>query len=318
MQIHLLDATYELFRAHYGPRTRQVRDARGRPVSATVRVVEDVFGLLRQPGITHLACATDHVIRSWRNGLWPGYKTEAGMPPELLAQFPRVEDALRAAGVVVWAEVEFEADDAMAAAAARWADEPDVERVVIMSPDKDMAQCVREDGRVVTFNRRLRAFMDADAVRAKYGVSPESIPDYLALVGDSSDGYPGIPGWGTQSAAAVLRRYPHLEEIPALAHEWDVSVGNRVFLATSLREHWDEALLFRRLALLRTDTPIPETLDDLRWKGVPREPFEAATQDLGAPHLLGLVPRWRDDGATSEAGTRQAAVAARSSRGGPT
>ena len=294
MQVHLLDATYEIFRAHYGPRTRQVTDPQGRPVSATVRVVEEVLRLLRQPEVTHLACATDHVIRSWRNERWPGYKTEAGMPPELLAQFPRLEDALRAAGVVTWAMVEFEADDAMAAAAARWADDPQVERIVILSPDKDMAQCVREDGRVVTFNRRLRLLMDADAVRAKYGVSPESIADYLALVGDSSDGYPGLPGWGSQSAAAVLRRYPHLEDIPPLAHQWDVSVSNRVFLATSLREHWDNALLFRELATLRTDVPLPETLDDLRWRGAPRDRFEAAVAELGAPQLLDAAPGWSD------------------------
>jgi 5'-3' exonuclease len=296
VQVQLLDGTYELFRAHYGPRTRAMTDASGRNVSATVRVIEDLFSLVRRPEFTHIAYATDHVIRSWRNDRWPGYKTEAGMPPDLLAQFPRVEEALRAAGVVVWAMVEFEADDAMAAGAARWADDPEVERVVILSPDKDMAQCVREDGRVVTYNRRLRLFMDADAVRAKYGVSPESIPDYLALVGDSSDGYPGIPGWGTQSSAAVLRRYPHLEDIPPLPHQWDVSVGNRASLAASLRQHWENALLFRELALLRADAPIPESLDDLGWRGVPRRAFQATVEDLGAPHLLTLVPRWRDDG----------------------
>ena len=306
MQVQLLDGTYELFRAHYGPRTRPLKDPRGRDVSATVRVLEDMFSLVRRPEFTHVAYATDHVIRSWRNDRWPGYKTEAGMPPELLAQFPRVEEALRAAGVVVWAMVEFEADDAMAAGAARWADESDVERIVILSPDKDMAQCVREDGRVVTYNRRLRLFMDADAVRAKYGVSPESIPDYLALVGDSSDGYPGLPGWGSQSAAAVLRRYPHLEEIPLLAHQWDVSVGNRVSLATSLRQQWENALLFRELARLRTDAPISDSLDDLEWRGVPRSEFEPVVEQLGAPHLLGLVPRWRDEDDGASRATRAA------------
>jgi 5'-3' exonuclease len=302
VQLHLLDGTYELFRSHYGPRTRPVRDARGDVVSATVRVVEDVFNLLRGD-VTHLAVATDHVIRSWRNTRWPGYKTEAGMPPELLAQFPRLEDALRAAGVVVWAMVEFEADDAMGAAASRWGDDPALERIVIFSPDKDMAQCVREDGRVVTFNRRLREFFTADAVRAKFGVSPESIPDYLALVGDSSDGYPGLPGWGARSAAAVLRRYGHLEDVPEHAHQWDVSVANRLGLAASLREQRGLALLFRELATLRTDVPLAESLEDLRWKGVPREQFEATVAELNAPHLLGLVPRWREPGHGLETAT---------------
>jgi 5'-3' exonuclease len=310
MQLHLLDGTYELFRSHYGPRTKPVRDVRGEPVSATVRVLEDVFSLLRG-GVTHLGVATDHVIRSWRNARWPGYKTEAGMPLELLAQFPRVEEALRSAGVVVWAMVEFEADDAMAAAASRWGDDASLERIIILSPDKDMAQCVREDGRVVTFNRRLREFVTADAVRAKFGVSPESIPDYLALVGDSSDGYPGLPGWGSRSAAAVLRRYPHLEDIPEHAHQWDVSVANRIGLAASLRQQRELALLFRELATLRTDVPLSESLDDLRWKGVPRDRFEATAAELNAPHLLGLVPRWMEDGSRRETATAGRSVSGR-------
>jgi 5'-3' exonuclease len=307
VQIHLLDGTYELFRAHFGPRTKTMRDPQGAVVSAAVRAIEDVFSLLRRD-VTHLGVATDHVIRSWRNERWPGYKTEAGMPPELLAQFPRLEDALRSIGVVVWAMVEFEADDAMAAAAARWADDPAVEQIVIMSPDKDMSQCVREDGRVVAYNRRLRLLVDADAVRAKFGVSPASIPDYLALVGDSSDGYPGVPGWGSKSAAAVLRRYGRLEDIPHLAHQWDVSVANRVFLASSLRDHWDLALLFRELATLRMDVPLTESLDDLRWRGVPHDRFEPMVEALGAPHLLGLVPRW------AEPGTQKAQPATAESR----
>jgi 5'-3' exonuclease len=188
VQLHLLDATYELFRSHFGRPPHAGAD--GTAVGATVGVIESTLALVRDEGVTHLGCATDHVIRSWRNDRFVGYKTEAGMPPELLAQFPLAEEALEAIGVVLWPMVEFEADDALGAAASRFADDPAVERVVILSPDKDMAQCVREDGRVVTYDRRKRAFVDADGVRQKFGVSPASIPDFLALVGDSSDGYP--------------------------------------------------------------------------------------------------------------------------------
>jgi 5'-3' exonuclease len=251
--------------------------------------------LFREDGVTHLACATDHVIRSWRNRRFAGYKTEAGMPPELLAQFQSVEDALRAIGVVVWPMVEFEADDALGAAAARWADDPDVERIVILSPDKDMAQCVREDGKIVTYDRRKRQFMDVDGVVAKFGVRPESIPDFLALVGDSADGYPGLPGWGSVSAATVLRRYEHLDRIPDSVRAWDLSVRGAAALATSLREHRDEALLYRELATLRADTPIPHSSPEaLRWLGVPRKSFEALVERLAAPSLVNRVPRWAD------------------------
>ena len=295
MQLHLLDATYELFRAHFG--RPPAADPQGHPVGATVGLVESVLGLLRGPGVTHLGCATDHVIRSWRNARYAGYKTEAGMPPELLAQFELAERALRACGLVVWAMVEFEADDAIGAAAARWADDPAVERVVVLTPDKDMAQCVREDGRVVCFDRRKREFIDADAVRAKFGVSPGSIPDYLALVGDSADGYPGLQGWGAKSAAAVLARYEHLEAIPERASQWDVGVRGALGLAQVLREGRDEAYLYRELATLRLDAPVPETLDELRWRGVPRPPFEAIVEELGARHLFGRVPRWSHESA---------------------
>jgi 5'-3' exonuclease len=294
VQIHLLDATYELFRAHYGRPPHL--DADGRNVGATLGVVESVFSLLREDGVTHLACATDHVIRSWRNDRYPGYKTEAGMPPELLAQFPLVEQALADIGLVVWAMVEFEADDALGAAAARWADDPGVERVVIMTPDKDMAQCVREDGRVVTYDRRKRAFMDADGVAAKFGVRPASIPDFLALVGDASDGYPGIPGWGAVSAATVLRRYGHLDQIPESIVRWDVTVRGAAMLAASLRDHRQDALLFRELATLSLDAPIPQrTPAELRWEGVPRDSFERLAARLNEPALRFRVPRWRDD-----------------------
>jgi 5'-3' exonuclease len=243
--------------------------------------------------VTHIGCASDHVIRSWRNERFPGYKTDAGMPPELLAQFPLAEEALRAIGVVVWPMVEFEADDALGAAANRWADDPRVERVVVLSPDKDMTQLVRPDGRVVCYDRRKRLFLDAAAVEEKFGVTPESIPDYLALVGDSSDGYPGLPGWGARSAAAVLSRYPHLEEIPASIRGWDLSVRGGAALAQVLRERWDEAILYRELATLRMDAPIPQQQpDELEWGGVPREPFTTMVKRLGADQLMDRVPRW--------------------------
>jgi 5'-3' exonuclease len=289
VQIHLLDGTYELFRAHFGRPPHA--GAGGVPVAATLGVVESVLALLREDGVTHLGCATDHVIRSWRNDRYPGYKTEAGMPPELLAQFGLMEEALRAVGVVVWPMVEFEADDGLAAAAARFADRPEVERVVILSPDKDMAQCVRTDGRVLTFDRRAGRFFDAGAVEEKFGVPPASIPDYLALVGDSADGYPGLPGWGARSTATVLRRYPHLEDIPDSVSAWDVGVRGAASLARALKEHRDEAILFRELATLRTDAPIPQTQpEELRWRGVDREAFAALASRLRAPRLLERLP----------------------------
>lgn len=289
MQIHLLDATYELFRAHFGRPPHSGLD--GEPVGATLGVVESVLSLLREEGVTHLGCATDHVIRSWRNDRYPGYKTEAGMPAELLAQFELVEEALRAVGVVVWPMVDLEADDGLAAAAARFADQPGVERVVILSPDKDMAQCVRSDGRVVTFDRRAGRFFDAAAVEAKFGVPPASIPDYLALVGDSADGYPGLPGWGARSSATVLQRYPHLEDIPDRVGAWDVAVRGAASLARTLAEHRDEALLYRELATLRTDAPIPQTdAEQLRWRGVDVEAFAALAMRLRAPRLLERLP----------------------------
>lgn len=294
IQVHLLDATYELFRAHFAPRPQRY-DAAGNAASATIGLLESTLYLLRDEGVTHLGCASDHVIRSWRNAKWPGYKTEFGMDPALLRQFGQAEDALRALGVVVWPMVEWEADDGLGTGAARFADAPGVERVVIMTPDKDMAQCVREDGRVVCYDRRKRAFIDADAVRAHFGVSPESIPDFLALVGDSSDGYPGVPGWGKVSAGAVLTRYKHLEDIPESVAKWDVSVRGGASLAMSLREHRDLALLFRELATLVFDVPlVSESVDDLRWRGAHRAPFEVLAEKLAAPDLISRVPRWAD------------------------
>ena len=293
VQVHLLDATYELFRAHFAPGRPDLTAPEGMAVKATVGVIESTLSLLRE-GVTHLGCASDHVIESWRNARWPSYKTGAGVEPALKAQFSLAEEALRALGVVVWPMVEWEADDALGTAATRWGHDPDVERVVVLTPDKDMAQLVREDGRVVQYDRRKREFMDADGVRVRFGVSAESIPDFLALVGDSADGYPGVPGWGKTSAAAVLRRYPHLEDIPESVARWDVGVRGAPALATSLREHRELAYLFRELALLVLDVPLPESLDELRWRGAPRAAFGAMAERLGQPGLVSRVHRWAD------------------------
>jgi len=294
VQVHLLDATYELFRAHFAPRP-QAHDPQGNPINATVGLIESTLSLFRDDGVTHLGCAADHVIESWRNRRYAGYKTGAGVAPELMRQFPIAEDALRALGVVVWPLVEWEADDGLGTGAARWADAPGVERVVIMTPDKDMAQCVREDGRVVQYDRRKREFFDADGVRRRFGVSPASIPDFLALVGDSADGFPGIPGWGKQSAATVLSRYPHLEDIPDRVSHWDVAVRSSASLAAALRDHREEAFLFRELATLVLDVPlVSETVDDLRWRGAHRAAFTALAERLGQPQLVARVSRWAD------------------------
>jgi 5'-3' exonuclease len=292
-QVHLLDATYELFRAHFAPRPQRL-DPGGQPVGATIGVLENALYLLRDDGVTHLGCASDHIIESWRNARWPGYKTGAGVDPVLKAQFTLAEEALVALGVVVWPMVEWEADDALGTAAKRWADEKSVERIVIMTPDKDMGQCVREDGKVVMYDRRQQKLIDADGVRARFGVSPESIPDFLALVGDSADGYPGIPGWGKVSAGTVLTRYVHLEDIPERVSAWDVSVRGGATLAASLRDHHDEVFLFRELATLVTDVPLPEKLDDLRWRGAHRKEFTAMAERLGASGLVDRVPLWQD------------------------
>lgn len=293
MEIHLVDATYELFRAHFAPRP-PVTGRDGRPLSGVSGLVEQLLFLLREEGATHVGCATDRVIRSFRNDLFDGYKTEAGMPPELLAQFPIAERAIEALGLVLWPMVEFEADDALAAAAARWVDDPSVERILICTPDKDMAQCVRDD-RVVLRDRRRSITYDDAGVRSKWGVPPASIPDYLALVGDAADGYPGLPGWGSRSAALVLARYGTLEAVPARAAEWDVPVRNALGLAAVLRERHDEALLYRTLARLRTDAPLPQqSPDELRWDGAPRLAWTAFCDELGLARLRERPHRWRD------------------------
>ena len=293
MRIHLVDATYELFRAHYAPRP-PVLGTGGRPLSGVAGLVEQLLYLLRDQGATHVGCATDRVIRSFRNDLYPGYKTEAGMPPELLAQFPLAERAIEALGLVLWPMVAFEADDALAAAAARWADAPGVERVVICSVDKDLAQCVHGD-RVVLWDRRRDITYDESGVRAKWGVPPSAIADYLALVGDASDGYPGIPGWGAKSAAAVLARWGSLDDVPARASAWDVpSLRGGVTLATALAQRREEVELYRTLARLRTDAPIPQASPgELRWDGADRPAWEALCDELGLPRLRARPHRWR-------------------------
>ncbi len=280
MRVHLLDGTYELFRHFYAMPHQQGRD--GREVAAIIGVLGSVLGML-DGGTTHLGVATDHVIESFRNDLWAGYKTSAGIEPDLLAQFHPLEDALRAMGVTVWAMEEFEADDALAAAAHRAAQSPIVEQVIICTPDKDLSQCVRGE-RVVQLDRRKRELRDERGVVARFGVAPESIPDYLALVGDSADGFPGVPGWGEKASGSVLGRYVHLERIPANSKQWEVAVRGAARLSAALAEHRDLAMLFRTLATLRTDVPVFATVEDLRWRG-PRPEFEAVAQRLGVSGL---------------------------------
>jgi 5'-3' exonuclease len=271
----LIDGTYELFRHYYA--VPSARDAEGREVGAVRGVLASLLGLLKE-GATHVAVATDQVIESFRNELWPGYKTGAGIDPDLLAQFPLLEEVLAAAGMVVWPMVAFEADDALAAGAAAAAADPRVGRVVICTPDKDLAQCVRGN-RVVQLNRRTRATFDEAAIVAKFGVLPESIPDYLALVGDTADGYPGLRGWGAKSSAAVLGKYVHFEAIPKDYREWRVNATGAAALADTLAREWEEALLFRTLATLRTDIELFDDVEQLRWVE-PRAEFAALAARL--------------------------------------
>ncbi|MEP6917110.1 MAG: 5'-3' exonuclease H3TH domain-containing protein [Acidobacteriota bacterium] len=277
MDVHLIDGTYELFRHFYA--VPSARDAEGREVGAVRGVVASVLGMLTR-GATHVAVATDQVIESFRNRLWPGYKTGAGIDPDLLAQFPLLEEAMTALGVPVWAMVEFEADDALAAAAAAAARDARVERVIICTPDKDLAQCVRGT-RVVQLNRRTNVINDEAAVIKKFGVPPVSIPDYLALVGDAADGYPGLQGWGAKSAAAVLARFVHIESIPDDASTWHVNAASAATLAATLTRDRRLALLFRDLATLRTEIPLFESVDELKWSG-PTPAFAALGTRLDA------------------------------------
>ena len=279
-EVHLLDGTYELFRHYFAVPSRL--DAGGQERGAVVGLLTSVIRMF-EDGVTHLGVATDHIIESFRNDLWPGYKNGAGIDPLLFGQFVPLEDALQALGVMVWPMVEYEADDALAAAATRAAADLDVGRVLICTPDKDLAQCVIEE-RVVQLDRRTGVIRDAAGVVERFGVRAASIPDYLALVGDSSDGFPGLPGWGAKSTATVLARYEHLEEIPDLASKWEVRLPRAAPLAATLREQWDLALLFRDLATLRTEIDVFADIEELRWRG-PTAEFEAFAGAFGAPEL---------------------------------
>jgi 5'-3' exonuclease len=278
MEVHLIDGTYELFRHYYA--VPSARDANGMEVGAVRGVLASVLGLITK-GATHVAVATDHVIESFRNRLWPAYKTGVGIDPALRAQFQLLEDGLQALGVTVWPMVEWEADDALAAAALQATADPAVERVLICTPDKDLAQCVRGE-RVVLMNRRTNAIIDEPGVVKKFGVPPSSIPDYLALVGDAADGYPGLPGWGARSTAAVLARFGRLEDIPANWREWGVNAKNPAALALTLQRERKLAWLFRDLATLRTDACLFGSVEDLRWTG-PTEAFAPLAARLEPP-----------------------------------
>jgi 5'-3' exonuclease len=288
MKVHLVDGTFELFRAFYG--TPPAHDASGRPVGAIRGLLATLVSLLREPEVTHVACAFDHVIESFRNDLFAGYKTGEGIEPDLLAQFHPAERATAALGVVVWPMVEFEADDAMATGAFRFGAAPEVEQVVICSPDKDLSQCVAGT-RVICRDRLRKVDRDEAGVVARFGVRPASIPDWLALVGDTADGIPGIPGWGEKSAGAVLARYENLDRIPDDGTHWDIAVRGRDRLAGSLRERRAEAALYRLLATLRTDVPLGESLADLEWRGARPSELEATCREIGFEDLLTRLPR---------------------------
>ena len=286
MEIVLVDGTYELFRHYYA--MPPAKDVDGREVAAVRGVLHSLLAMINQ-GTRYVGVATDHVIESFRNDLWPGYKTGIGIEPELYAQFPLLEESLAAAGIAVWPMVEFEADDALASAAATAARDPRVERVVVATPDKDLAQSVRGT-RVVQLNRRTRVMFDEAGVRAKFGVGPESIPDYLALVGDSADGYPGLKGWGAKSSAAVLAKFGHIEAIPDDPAQWSVNAANAGTLARTLARDRQLAMLFRDLATLRTDLPLFDDVEALRWEG-PRPEFTelAARLDGRAQSIMTQV-----------------------------
>ncbi len=288
MKIHLVDGTYELFRSFYGAPPRKAPD--GREVGAALGLLSSLLLLLTKSGATHVGVAFDHVIESFRNDLYPGYKTGAGVDPALLAQFPLAERAAAALGVVVWPMKAFEADDALATAVARFQGRRSVEQIVVCSPDKDLAQLVTGQ-RVVCWDRRREIVYDEAAVIEKYGVPPASLPDWLALVGDAADGYPGVPGWGAKSAAVVLARYHHLEAIPGDHTQWGLGAGRAQRLAESLATHQAEVRLFRRLATLRRDVPMPETLRDLAWRGA-KPQLKKLCRELGAEKFLERVPRW--------------------------
>lgn len=292
MKIHLIDGTYELFRNHFGAPPKKAPD--GREVGATLGVVRSLLMLLQSGDVTHIGVAFDHVIESFRNDLYSGYKTSEGVDPNLLAQFPLAEQAVAALGVVVWPMVEFEADDAIATAAARFKKTKSVEQIVIASPDKDLSQLV-SGNKIVCWDRRREIIIDEAGVVEKFGVSPQSIPDWLGVVGDSADGFPGIPGWGAKSASTVLAQYKKLEAIPKDPAKWKVpsiTPGRAASLAESLSQHWEEALLFRKIATVRSDVPLNENLNDLKWRGA-RPDFKEFCESLGDEKIPARVQTWQ-------------------------
>ena len=292
MKVHLIDGTYELFRAYYGapPST----DPTGQPVGGARGLLRSLVALLNQPDTTHVAIAFDHVIESFRNDLFAGYKTGDGMDPDLFSQFSLAEEVARALGLVVWPMVEFEADDALATAAARFASLDQVDQIFLASPDKDLAQCVR-GRRVVMLDRMREREIDEDGVREKWGVAPASIPDLLALMGDSADGIPGIPRWGAKSCAKVLQAYPHIDQIPDDSEAWTCNVRGAAGLAKNLAAEREAAELYRRLATLRIDVPLKEGLEDLAWQGARREAMEALCERFRDPRPLERISLWRAD-----------------------
>jgi len=289
MNVHLVDGTYELFRAFYA--VPSAKNAAGLEVGAVRGLARSMLSLLREPGASHVAVAFDHVIESFRNELFAGYKTGEGIDPDLWGQFELAERVCAALGIVVWPMIEFEADDALATAAARFSGVPEVEQVLIASPDKDLAQCV-VGTRVVCLDRMRKKVLDEAGVNEKFGVTPAQIPDYLALVGDTADGIPGVPRWGAKSAAAVLRAFGSLEGIPDSVAAWHVPVRGAAALAESLASRRTDALLYKRLATLRVDVPLTENLDDLRYRGAQREPLEALARELSDTSLVERVPQF--------------------------
>ena len=291
MKLHLVDGTYELFRNYYGAPPKKA--AGGREVGAALGLLRSLVAMLSQPGVTHVAYAFDHVIESLRNDLYTGYKTGEGIDPDLWNQFQLAEDLVAAAGVTVWSMIEFEADDALAAGAARWKDEKSVEQILLCSPDKDLAQMVAGD-KIVEWDRRRDIILNEKGVFQKFGVTPQSIPDYLALVGDSADGYPGISGWGAKSTSGVLSKFGHLEGIPDDVRTWQIKgmgPGRAATLATNLKQHRDEAFLFRKLATLRTDVPLAEKLSDLEWRGALPQ-LKNLCKELGDESIPERVTKW--------------------------
>ena len=289
MKIHLVDGTYELFRSHFGAPPKKSPD--GREVGATLGLVRSLMLLLSSPDVTHVAVAFDHVIESFRNKLYAGYKTGAGVDPDLMAQFSLAEKAVSALGLVIWPMVKFEADDAIATATTRFKKNKSVEQIVICSVDKDLTQMVEGD-RIVCWDRRREIILDEKGVIGKFGVGPESIPDFLALVGDSADGYPGIQGWGEKSSSTVLSKYKHIESIPNDPNQLGLGLGRSTTLVENLRKNFDDALLFRELATLRTDVPLKETLADLKWQGAyPR--LKKFCHELGDERIPERVTKWR-------------------------